>query len=417
MSDEITPEQAALHFARKGKLMTQTEIMNQTEDYVLHTYNRFPVVLDRGDGVRLRDCEGKEYLDFMSGIGVHALGYHFPGYDEALIAQIGKLTHSSNLYYHLPLKEASEKYVHSTGMAKAFFTNSGTEAIEGALKAARKYSYQKYGAGRSEIISMKDSFHGRTAFAVTVTGNEHYQEPFRPLVGGVKYADYNDLESVKALLTDKTCCIILETLQGEGGIFPAEPAFLKGIRELCDEKDLVLILDEVQCGMGRTGAMWAYEHYGVRPDIVCSAKALGCGIPVGAFALNGKLADASLAPGDHGTTYGGNPFAMAAVSKVFDLFAEHDIVGHVNELAPYLEQKLNDLKAAHPCIREQRGMGLMRGLQLDDSVQASSVASRALEKGLLVITAGHNVLRLLPPLVITAADVDEAVSILDLCFL
>ena len=395
--------------------MTQTEIMNQTEEYVLHTYNRFPVVLDHGKGLRVWDKDGGEYLDFMSGIGVYALGYHFPGYDEALIDQIRKITHSSNLYYHEPLMEAAKKYVLSTGMSKAFFTNSGAEAVEGALKAARKYSYQKYGPGRNEIIAMKDSFHGRTAFAVTVTGNEHYQDPFRPLVGGVKYAAFNDLESVRALLTDNTCCIILETLQGEGGIFPAEPSFLKGIREICDEKDIVLILDEVQCGMGRTGSMWTYEHYGLAPDIVCSAKALGCGIPVGAFAVNEKLATSSLAAGDHGTTYGGNPFAAAAVSKVFDLFAEHDIVGHVKEMTPYLEQKLGELMNSHSCIIAQRGMGFMRGLELDEATKASSVATEALKAGLLVITAGHNVLRLLPPLIAGKAEIDEAVSILDTC--
>jgi len=396
--------------------MRQSEIIAQTEEYVLHTYNRFPLAVDRGEGTYVYDTEGKRYLDFMSGIGVYALGYHFPGYDEALTAQLKKVLHTSNLYYHEPLAQAAKKLALSAGLGKVFFTNSGAEAIEGALKAARKYSFAKYGPGRSDLIAMKDSFHGRTVGAVSVTGNEHYQEPFRPLMDGVRFAEFNNFESVMNLVSDRTCAVILETLQGEGGIFPAEPEFLAKIRQLCTERDIVLILDEVQCGMGRTGSMWAYEAYGLKPDIVCCAKALGCGIPVGAFVLSRKMAEESLAPCDHGTTYGGNPFAAAAVSTVFDLFEENGIVAHVQKMTPVLSGMLDRLKEEFDCILAHRGSGFMRGLELDPSVSAGAVASKALEKGMLIITAGHNVLRFLPPLIIKEEQIDEAEAILRACF-
>lgn len=397
--------------------MNQAEIIKETEEFVLHTYNRFPVAIDHGEGTRVWDTEGREYLDFMAGIAVYALGYHYPGYDEALIAQLRKGLHTSNLYYHENLAEAARKLVLSTGLAKAFFTNSGAEAIEGALKAARKYSYAKYGPDRYEIIAMNGSFHGRTAFAVSVTGNEHYQEPFRPLVGGVKLADFNDLESVRTQLNEKTCAILVETVQGEGGIFPAEAKFLSGLKELAYEHDLVLILDEVQCGMGRTGRMWAYEKYGIKPDILCAAKGLGSGVPVGAFVLGDKLADSSLAAGDHGTTYGGNPFVTAAVSAVFDLFERDRIVEHVRAVTPCLKEGLDALKKKYPAIVAHRGEGLMRGLELSPELPAIEVAGKALGKGLLIITAGHNVLRFVPPLIITEKEVELALAILDDCFM
>lgn len=395
--------------------MKQTEIIGKTEQYVLHTYNRFPIAIDHGNGVRVFDAEGKEYLDFMAGIAVYALGYHFPGYDEALTAQLRKVLHTSNLYYHEPLALASEKVVKSTGLDKVFFTNSGAEAIEGALKTARKYAYLKDGRNDHEIVAMHSSFHGRSIGALSVTGNAHYQEPFRPLMGGVRFAEFNNLDSVKEAVSDKTCAVILETVQGEGGIYPADPEFLRGVRRLCDERGMLLILDEIQCGMGRCGTMWAFEQYGVKPDILTCAKALGCGVPVGAFVLNRKTADASLVPGDHGTTYGGNPFVLAAVSEVFDLFRENGIVDHVRKTAPYLEKALNSLMALHPSIKAERGLGLMRGLEFSDDVKAGDVAGAALERGLLIITADHNVLRFLPPLIITDADIDEAVGILDKC--
>lgn len=395
--------------------MTTEQIKQVTEENVLHTYNRFPVVLEKGEGVHLTDTDGKEYLDFAAGIAVFGLGYHYPGYDEALKAQIDKLIHTSNLFYNVPLAEAAERLIKATGMAKAFFTNSGAEAIEGAVKAARKYAFNRDGAADHEIIAMNHSFHGRTVGALSVTGNAHYQEPFKPLMGGVRFADFNNLDSVRAAVTDKTCAIILETVQGEGGIYPADPAFLKGVRSLCDEKDILLILDEIQCGMGRTGEMWAFEHYGVRPDIMTAAKALGGGVPVGAFLLNEKTAASSLAPGDHGTTYGGNPLAVAAVAEVLKIFAEDDIVGHVREVAPYLEAALDDLAGRHSCIKAHRGLGLMRGLELNESVKVGDVVNAARDKGLIVISAGSNVLRLVPPLVISKEDVDACIEVLDSC--
>ena len=384
--------------------------MEQTEQYVLHTYNRFSVVLESGNGVYLKDTDGKKYLDFAAGIAVYALGYHYPGYDEALKSQIDKVMHTSNLYYNVPMGEAAEKLVKASGMSKVFFTNSGAEAIEGAIKAARKYAWLKDGQADHEIIAMNHSFHGRSVGALSVTGNFHYQEAFRPLMGGVKFADFNDIDSVKAQITDKTCAIIMETVQGEGGIYPADPAFLKAVRQICDEKDILLILDEIQCGMGRTGSLYAWQQYGVAPDIMTTAKALGCGVPVGAFVLNEKTAAASLVPGDHGTTYGGNPFACAAVSKVFDLFESEKIVDHVNEIAPYFEEKLEELMKKYDCITARRGKGLMQGLVIGNGVKVGDITKEALNHGLIVISAGSDVLRMVPPLIIEKQHIDEFVQ-------
>ena len=395
--------------------MSNNTYIEQAEQVILHTYNRFQTVLDRGEGVRLYDVEGKEYLDFGAGIAVFALGYGHTGYNNALKAQIDKLIHTSNLYYNVPAIEAAGKLCEASGLSKVFFTNSGTEAIEGAIKAARKYAYLKDGRTDHEIIAMHHSFHGRSLGALSVTGNTHYQEPFKPLIGGVKFARFNDLESVKAQITDRTCAIILETVQGEGGIYPAEPEFLKGIRSICDEKDILLVLDEIQCGMGRTGSMFAYQSYGIEPDIMTSAKALGCGVPVGAFVLNKKTADASLVPGDHGTTYGGNPFACTAVNKVFDVFREEKIVEHVNEIAPYLEKKLDELVEKYDFFTERRGKGLMQGVVVTGR-PVGEIVSRALEQGLIIISAGTDVLRFVPPLVIGMEDVDEMVRRLEMSF-
>ena len=394
--------------------MNMNEQMNHAEENILHTYNRFPVMFDHGEGCYLYDTEGKKYLDFAAGIAVNSLGYHYPGYDEALKAQIDKLTHISNLYYNEPMSEAGEKLVKASGLSKAFFTNSGTEAIEGALKAARKYAYTKYGkeAEKYEIIAMNHSFHGRSMGALSVTGTEHYREPFEPLIGGVKFADFNDLDSVKAQITDKTCAIITEVVQGEGGIYPAEKEFLEGLRALCDEKDIILIFDEIQCGMGRTGYYFAWQSYGVKPDVMTCAKALGCGVPVGAFVLGEKAASASLIPGDHGTTYGGNPFVCAAVSKVFDIYEKDDILAHVQELTPYLEEKLDKLVDKYPVVAARRGKGFMQGLVITGTT-VGSIVTQALENGLLVISAGSDVLRLVPPLVITKENIDEMVEKLE----
>lgn len=388
------------------------EYIERAENAVLHTYNRFPVVFDHGEGVYLYDLEGKKYLDFGAGIAVFSLGYGNQEYNEALKNQIDKLLHTSNLYYNVPMTEAAEKLLKASGLSKVFFTNSGTEAIEGAIKAARKYAWLKDNSTDHEIIAMKHSFHGRSMGALSVTGNSHYQEPFKPLIGGIKFADFNDLDSVKAQITEKTCAIILETVQGEGGIYPAEKTFLEGIRKLCDEQDILLILDEIQCGMGRTGTMFAYEDYGVKPDIMTSAKALGCGVPVGAFVLNEKVAESSLKPGDHGTTYGGNPFACAAVSKVFDLFEEQHILEHVQEITPYFEEKLDGLVEKYDFFIQRRGKGLMQGLVVEGR-SVGEIVAKALENGLVVISAGSDVLRFVPPLIITKEQIDEMVEKLE----
>ena len=389
--------------------MEMNNYMEQSENYVLHTYNRLPIVLEKGEGVHLYDTDGKEYLDFAAGIAVFALGYGNKAYNQALKDQVDKLIHTSNLYYNVPMGEAAEKLVKASGMNKVFFTNSGTEAIEGAIKVARKYAYLKDGCTDHEIIAMEHSFHGRSLGALSVTGNAHYQEPFKPLIGGIRFAKFNDLESVKAQITDKTCAIIMETVQGEGGIYPAEKEFLEGVRALCDEKDILLILDEIQCGMGRTGSMFAWQDYGVEPDVMTCAKALGCGIPVGAFVLNKKTAERSLVPGDHGTTYGGNPLACHAVSTVFDLFESEHIVEHVRRVAPYLERKLEEVAEAFECVEKRRGKGFMQGLVIKGK-PVGEVVNKAIENGLLVISAGSDVLRLVPPLVITEGDIDEMIE-------
>lgn len=396
--------------------MTMIEKMNQAEEYVLHTYNRFPVVFEKGEGVCLYDTEGKEYLDFAAGIAVNALGYHYPGYDEALKAQIDKLLHVSNLYYNVPIAEAGEKLVKASGLEKVFFTNSGTEAIEGALKAAKKYAYIRDGHSGHEIIAMNHSFHGRTIGALSVTGNAHYRDPFAPLMDGVKFADFNDINSVKEKITEKTCAILLEPVQGEGGIFPAEQDFLDELRQICDEKDILLIFDEIQCGMGRTGNYFAWQAYGIKPDIMTCAKALGCGVPVGAFVLGKKAAKASLVPGDHGTTYGGNPFVCAAVSRVFDIFEKDEILKHVQENILFLEDALDRLAANHDCVLERRGMGFMQGLVLKKEYPVGEVVKKALDEGLLVISAGENVLRIVPPLIIRKEDILKMEEILNKCF-
>ena len=396
-------------------MMCSKDYIERGENAVLHTYNRFPVVLERGEGVHLYDLEGKEYLDFGAGIAVFSLGYGNQEYNQALKNQIDKLLHTSNLYYNVPMAEAAEKLLKASGLSRVFFTNSGTEAVEGAIKAARKYAWLKDGNTDHEIIAMKHSFHGRSMGALSVTGNTHYQEPFKPLIGGIKFADFNDLDSVKQQVTEKTCAIILETVQGEGGIYPADPEFLKGIRKLCDEQDILLILDEIQCGMGRTGSMFAFQDYGVMPDIMTSAKALGCGVPVGAFVLNEKTAKNSLVPGDHGTTYGGNPFACAAVSKVFDLFEEQHILEHVKKITPYFEEKLDMLVDKYEFLTARRGKGLMQGLVVAGR-PVGEIVTKALENGLIVISAGNDVLRFVPPLIITEHDIDEMVEKLEASF-
>jgi acetylornithine/N-succinyldiaminopimelate aminotransferase len=377
---------------------------------LMHTYNRYQIVFDHGNGMYLYDDQGKEYLDFAAGIAVFALGYNNKDYNDALKAQIDKLLHTSNLYYTAPLAEAAKKFNQISGMDRVFFTSSGTEAIEGAVKLARKYYFKKHGIAGSQIISMNHSFHGRSMGALSVTGTAKYREAFEPLIGGVVFAEFNNLDSVKELLAQNTAAIIMEPMQGEGGYHPATAEFIQGVKALCEERDIVLILDEIQCGMGRTGTMFAYEQFGVKPDILTSAKALGCGVPVGAFAAVEKVA-AAFEPGDHGTTYGGNPFATAAVAKVIDLFEREQLLEHVKQIAPYLEQKLNELVENHDCIVERRGMGLMQGLEFN--IPLKDIIPKVLEKGLVLISAGSNVIRFVPPLIVEKEHIDAMIGILD----
>lgn len=386
--------------------MNTQNIIDTAEQNLIHTYNRYQIVLDKGEGVRLFDTDGKEYLDFGAGIAVFALGYNNKEYNEALKAQIDKLIHTSNYFYNEPAANAAKALTKASGMDRVFFTNSGTEAVEGAIKLAKKYAYLKDGNTDHEIIAMEHSFHGRSMGALAVTGNKHYQEAFGPMIPGIKFAKYNDLESVEALVNEKTCAIIFETVQGEGGVYPAKKEFIEGVRKLCDEKGILLILDEIQCGMGRTGSMFAYQQYGVKPDIVTSAKALGCGVPVGAFLAREEVAKA-LVPGDHGTTYGGNPLACAAAVKVFELFDSLKVLDNVKEVGAYLAEQLDKLAKEYDIIKERRGVGLIQGIEL--TINPKDVIAKALDNGLILFSAGTNVIRFVPPLVITKADVDEMI--------
>lgn len=384
--------------------------IRKADQHFIHTYNRSTTFV-RGEGMYLIDDEGKKYLDMGAGIAVSALGYSNEEYKQGLKDQVDKLIHISNLYFNEPAVKAANYLCEASGMDRVFFTNSGAEAIEGALKLARKYARTKNPDNGGEIIAMEHSFHGRTMGALSVTGTKHYREPFEPLIGGVSFAEYNNLDSVKALITSDTCAIIMESLQGEGGIHPASEDFMKGVRALCDEKGILLILDEIQCGMGRTGEMFAWQHYGVKPDIMTSAKALGCGVPVGAFLMTQRVADRSLAPGDHGTTYGGNPFVGAAVDKVLEMMERDHITDHVKQVAPYLEEKLEELVEKYDFLTARRGMGLMQGLVSTKPV--GQIAAKALEEGLIVITAGSDVIRFVPPLIIEKKHVDEMISRLE----
>lgn len=383
------------------------EYMKITEENLLHTYNRFPITLDRGDGVYLYDTDGKKYLDFMAGIAVSGLGYGNVELKNALKEQIDNLLHSSNLYYNTTCGKAAEALRRVSGMDRIFFTNSGAEANEGALKAARKYAWQKK-SGRFEFIAMKDSFHGRTMGALSVTEHPAYREPFEPLIPGVSFAEFNNLESVKKLVNEKTCGIIVEPVQGEGGINTATKEFMTGIRKLCDEEGILMICDEIQCGMARTGEMFAWQLYGTKPDIMTMAKAIGSGVPVGAFAMTKAVAEASLKPGDHGTTYGGNPLACAAVAKTLEIYEKQKLAAHVKEVGDYLEEQLKKLVEDYDCVVEQRGLGLIRGIKLSGPV--GEVVKKAMEEGLLIISARSDVIRLVPPLVIGKEHVDEMIE-------
>ncbi|MCR5740421.1 MAG: aspartate aminotransferase family protein [Lachnospiraceae bacterium] len=390
--------------------MTMKEYIDEAEKDLLHTYNRFQIVLDKGEGVHLYDIEGKEYLDFVAGISVFALGYGNKEYNDALKGQIDKIIHTSNYYYNVPAIEAARALKKYSGMDRVFFTNSGAEAIEGAIKTARKYGFNKDGRTDHEIIAMNHSFHGRTMGALSVTGNPHYREAFEPGIGNIRFADYNDLESVKRLVNDKTVAILLETVQGEGGLTPATDEFILGIRKICDDNDILMICDEIQCGMGRTGYPFAFMKYGIKPDVITVAKALGCGVPIGAFCMTEKVGQSSLVAGDHGTTYGGNPLCCAAAAKVLEIMERDDIPGKAAKAGEYLWKKLDEVTAAYPGIKEHRGRGLMQGLVFDKPV--NPIINTALSKGLILINAGSDIIRFVPSLIITEEDIDKMTEIL-----
>ena len=389
--------------------MTKTEqIISASDNAFLQIYHRFPVAFDHGDGVYLYDAEGKKYLDFGAGIAVMALGYNNKRYNDALKTQIDKLIHTSNLFYHEPGAIAGQKLRDASGLPHVFFTNSGTEAVEGALKLAKKYA-NKAGKQNYDIIAMEHSFHGRSIGSLSVTGKAQYREPFEPLLPNIKFAEYNNLDSIKALISDNTAAIIMETIQGEGGVYPPTNEFIKGVRNLCNKHDALLILDEIQCGMGRSGSMFAFQQYDIKPDILLCAKALGCGVPVGAFVCNDKAA--SMTFGDHGTTYGGNPFVCTAVSEVFDIFKDEHIVEHVQKVGKYLWEQLEVLKNEHDCIIDHRGVGLIQGLEFKEN--PSGIVKKALEKGLVLIAAGNNTIRFVPPLIISEDNINDMKSILN----
>ncbi len=392
--------------------MNTQQIIDTTEDNCFHVYNRFNVVFEKGEGVKLYDTDGREYLDFASGIGVMALGYNNKEFNDAIKTQVDKLYHTSNLYYHPSLAEASKALCDVSGMDKAFFTNSGAEAVEGAIKTAKKYAFNKNGHNGYGIVAMENSFHGRTIGALSVTGTESYRNPFYPLMDKVEFAKFNDFESVENAVSSDTCAIIIEPIQGEGGVTPADKDFFVKVRELSDKLDILLIFDEIQCGMGRTGDYYAYQGYGVKPDILLTAKALGGGLPIGAFLVTDKVAKNSLTPGDHGTTYGGNPLCCAAVKTSIDLMLKNNLTGNVNALTPYLESELDEIVSSCDKALSHRGKGFMQGIVLDESIKAGDVVKECLNRGLVVLSAGGNVLRLLPPLVITKEDIEKATGII-----
>ncbi len=386
--------------------MNTQEIIQSSDAALLHVYNRFPVAFVRGEGVRLFDAEGKDYLDFGSGIGVMAFGYGDREFTEALQQQVATLLHTSNLFYHDMLPEAGKRLADMSGMQKVFFTNSGAEAIEGALKCAKKYAYLKQ-REKATVIAMEHSFHGRTIGALSVTGNAHYRDPFYPLMDGVSFAAFNDFDSILEQVDEHTCAILLEPIQGEGGVTPAEKEYLSKIRKLCDERDILLIFDEIQCGLCRSGYDYAFQYYGVEPDILTTAKALGGGIPVGAFALNEKAAASSLVPGDHGTTYGGNPLATCAVAQSLRILKERNLSQRVRSMEPVFTDILDQFTEKYGFVLGHRGRGFIQGLVLDPAVPVGKVVSDALSEGLVLLSAGGNVLRFLPPLVMDEAGFSE----------
>ena len=390
--------------------MTTKEIIDMGSKYVMNTYGRLPMALVRGQGVKVWDAEGKEYLDFLSGIAVNSLGHCHPKVVEAVCRQAETLMHVSNIYWIEPQVKLAELLVENSCADKAFFCNSGAEANEAAIKLARKYAKQNYGPEKYEIITALQSFHGRTLAAITATGQPKYQKDFEPLPGGFKYVPFNDLAALKEAVGPHTCAVMLEPIQGEGGVHPADADYLQGVKEICRQNNLLLIFDEVQCGLGRTGNFLGHQLYGVEPDIFTLAKALGNGFPIGAMLAKDEVA-AAFKPGDHASTFGGNPLACAAALAAMQTMLHDNVIENAAEMGEYFKQKLTVLAEKHSMIKDIRGAGLMIGVEIDG--EGSEIVNKCREKGLLINCAGSSVLRFLPPLIVQRADIDAAVDILD----
>jgi acetylornithine/N-succinyldiaminopimelate aminotransferase len=378
--------------------------------YLMDTYNRYPIMLVKGEGTRVWDSEGNAYLDFVAGIAVNSLGHSHPALVEAIKKQAETLIHCSNLYWNEKQIELAKMISENSFRGKVFFANSGAEANEGAIKLARKYASLKYGGKRYKIITAKNSFHGRTFGALTATGQEKYHKGFGPLLAGFKYVPLNDIKALYEAVDDEVCAIMLEVIQGEGGIHEATPEYVKAVRKVCDENDFLFILDEVQTGIGRTGKLFGYEHYGVIPDIMTLAKGLGGGFPIGAIVA--KEDKAVFKPGDHASTFGGNPLACAAGIAVLNEVTKDGFLEGVNKKGKYFKEALETLREKHNVVKEIRGKGLMLGCELDLE-DASGIVLKALEKGLLINSVSHNVLRFVPPLIVKEEEIDEALQILD----
>ncbi len=389
----------------------ENNIKNNTDNYILNTYKRQAIIIDKGNEVYLFDADGKKYLDFVSGIGVNSLGYQNKKYNQAIINQLNKFNHCSNLYYWETQSSLAQKLVNISPFDKVFFANSGAEANEGALKLAKKYGKTKNrNLNCTNIITMKNSFHGRTLGSLSVTAQSKYQTNFAPLLPDILEAEFNDIGSVTKLISDKVCTIIVEPIQGEGGLKLAKKEFLQGLRKICDENDIILIFDEVQCGVGRTGKFFSFENYDVIPDVVTMAKGLANGLPIGAFMVNNKYSSI-LTYGDHASTFGGNPISTAGANVVVDEIINNGILNNVKINGEYLFSNLNKLESKYDFIKEVRGLGFMIGVEFEFEV--ASIISHLKDKGLLVLNAGNNVLRLLPPLIVNKNHIDEAIGILD----
>lgn len=376
--------------------------------YLMHTYNRFNIEIESGEGCYLKDTNGKEYLDLTSGIGVNCLGHNHPVLVEAIQKQVATLMECSNLYYSKPMVDAAKKLVEYTGLSKVFFSNSGAEANEGMIKLARKYSHDKYGAGRDVIITLKQSFHGRTITTLKATGQDKFHQYYFPFTEGFDYAAANDIEDLKKVANDKTCAVMVELIQGESGVVPLDKEYVKAVEEFCHSKDILFLVDEVQTGIGHTGTLFCFEQYNVLPDIVTTAKALGGGVPIGAVITGAKCKD-TFGPGDHGSTFGGNPLSCKAADTVLSIVTEPDFLNHVKVVGAALKTGIENIHSDK--IKEVRGIGLMLGIVVDPDKRADYVQAM-MDKGLLTLTAGKDAIRLLPPLTLSLKEVDEALSIM-----